>query len=125
MIINDQMPEYCTQRSMKLLNRHKKSLNGAKVLLLGVAYKQDIDDYRESPALRVMDRLKAYGADITVYDPYVRSFTHDGQTMHSLETLSAETLAGNDLVIVTTAHTTVDYSFVAEHAKLVFDTKTL
>ena len=123
MIVNDQMPEYCTQRSMKLLNRHRKSLNGAKVLLLGVAYKQDIDDYRESPALHVMDRLKAYGADITVFDPYVQSFTHDGQTLKSLETLTAEALAGSDLVIVTTAHTTVDYNFVAEHAKLVFDTK--
>ena len=55
MMVNDQMPEYCAQRAMKILNRESKSLNGAKILLLGVAYKQDIDDYRESPALRVMD----------------------------------------------------------------------
>ena len=69
------MPEYCTQRAMKLLNKHKKSMNGAKVLLLGVAYKQDIDDYRESPALRVLERLRVYGADVTYYDPYIPSFT--------------------------------------------------
>jgi UDP-N-acetyl-D-glucosamine dehydrogenase len=123
MIINDQMPEYCTQRAMKLLNLHKKSLNGAKVLLLGIAYKQDIDDYRESPALRVMERLKTYGADVAYYDPYIPSFTHHGVTMKSLPELTADALETHDLVIVTTMHSNVDYNFVAEHAKLVFDTK--
>jgi UDP-N-acetyl-D-glucosamine dehydrogenase len=117
------MPEYCTQRAMKLLNRHRKSLNGAKVLLLGVAYKQDIDDYRESPAIRVMERLIVYGADVSYFDPYVKSFTHNGLQKASIAALTAESLERQDLVIVTTAHTTVDYALVAKHAKLVFDTK--
>ncbi len=123
MIINDQMPEYCTQRAMKQLNRHRKSLNDAKVLLLGVAYKQDIDDYRESPAIRVMERLIAYGADVSYYDPYVKSFSHNGLQKASIQALTAECLEQQDLVIVTTAHTTVDYTLVADRAKLVFDTK--
>ncbi|HPF86882.1 MAG TPA: nucleotide sugar dehydrogenase [Candidatus Limiplasma sp.] len=123
MMVNDQMPEYCTQRAMKLLNQDKKSLNGAKVLLLGVAYKQDIDDYRESPAIRVLERLKTYGADVSYYDPFVASFTHHGKTFQSIAQLTAEVLDAADLVIVTTAHTTVDYAFVARHAKIVFDTK--
>ena len=123
MIINDQMPEYCTQRAMKLLNKHKKSMNGAKVLLLGVAYKQDIDDYRESPALRVLERLRVYGADVTYYDPYIPSFTYHGDTMQSLPELTADALQTYDLVIVTTMHSNVDYDFVAEHAQLILDTK--
>ena len=123
MMVNDQMPEYCTQRAMKMLNRQKKALNGAKILLLGVAYKQDIDDYRESPALRVLDRLQAYGADVSYYDPYIPSLTRQGMTLESFRELSAEALEAADLVIVTAAHTTVDYHFVAEHAQLVFDTK--
>ncbi|MFH1511820.1 MAG: nucleotide sugar dehydrogenase [Bacillota bacterium] len=123
MIVNDQMPEYCAQRAMKLLNKHKKSLNGAKILLLGVAYKQDVDDYRESPALRVMDCLQGFGAEVTYYDPFIRSFTHSGQTQESIKELTAQALKASDLVIVTAAHTKVDYCFVAEHAKLVFDTK--
>ena len=123
MIVNDQMPDYCTQRAMKILNRVKKSLNGAKVLLLGVAYKQDIDDYRESPALRVMDRLLAYGAEVSYFDPYVKCVLHRKQEFQSIPALTAEALEESDLVIVTTAHTAVDYPFVAEHANLVFDTK--
>lgn len=123
MIINDQMPEYCTQRAMKLLNNHKKSLNGARVLLLGVAYKQDIDDYRESPAIRVLERLKVYGAETSYYDPYIQSFSHHGKQVDGLAELTREALEDSDLVIVTTAHSNVDYDFVAEHAKLIFDTK--
>ena len=64
MMINDKMPEYCVERAMRILNGHKKALNGAKVLVLGVAYKQDIDDYRESPAIPVIDILKENGADV-------------------------------------------------------------
>ena len=123
MMVNDQMPEYCTQRAMKLLNRHRKSLNGAKVLLLGVAYKQDIDDYRESPAIRVFECLQSYGADVAYYDPYIPSFKHGGLAAESIPALTAEVLHESDLVLVTAAHTKVDYEFVAEHAQLIFDTK--
>lgn len=123
MIINDRMPEYCCQRAMRVLNDVKKALNGAKVLVLGVAYKQDIDDYRESPALRVIDGLKGYGAEVTYYDPYVPCYRHEGHSMEGIPALTPEVLKACDLVMVTAAHTNVDYEMVAEHASLIFDTK--
>ena len=123
MIINDRMPEYCCQRVMRILNERKKALNGAKVLVLGVAYKQDIDDYRESPALRVIECLKESGAEVSYYDPYVSAYRFEGAEYKGLTELTAKALAGSDLVVVTTAHTTVDYDFVAQHAPLIFDTK--
>ncbi|HBG55980.1 MAG TPA: UDP-N-acetyl-D-glucosamine dehydrogenase, partial [Ruminococcaceae bacterium] len=78
--INTGMPEYVVQRAMTVLNRRKKSLNGAKVLVLGVAYKADIDDYRESPALNIIDLLIKQGARTTYYDPYIPQYRHKGKT---------------------------------------------
>ncbi|MEA4998265.1 MAG: nucleotide sugar dehydrogenase [Candidatus Limiplasma sp.] len=123
MIINDRMPEYCCQRAMRALNEQKKAMNGSSILVLGVAYKQDIDDFRESPALRVIECLKGQGANVKYYDPYIRTYRYEGQTVDGLATLTADVLEQSDLVIVTTAHTNVDYDFVAEHARLIFDTK--
>lgn len=123
MMINDRMPEYCAERAMEALNERKKALNGAKVLVLGVAYKQDIDDYRESPAIRVIKALRKRGAEVTYYDPYIPEYREGGKTEKGLESLDAQTLEAADLVMVTTAHTTLDYDFVAQHAQLVFDTK--
>lgn len=123
MIINDRMPEYCAQRAMGALNERRKAMNGAKVLVLGVAYKQDIDDYRESPALRVIESLRKLGAQVNYYDPYVESYRYQGQEEHRIPALDKAALESADLVMVTTAHTCVDYDFVAEHASLIFDTK--
>ncbi len=123
MMINDRMPEYCVDRAMEALNDKKKAMNGAKVLVLGVAYKQDIDDYRESPAIRVIEALKKRGAEVEYYDPYITEYREHGVVEKGLTELTAEKLAAADLVMVTTAHTTVDYDFVAEHADLIFDTK--
>ncbi len=123
MMINDRMPEYCVDRAMEALNDKKKAMNGAKVLVLGVAYKQDIDDYRESPAIRVIEALKKRGADVVYYDPYITEYREHGVVEKGLTELTAETLRGADLVMVTTAHTNVDYNFVAENADLIFDTK--
>ena len=123
MMINDRMPEYCVDRAMEALNDHKKAMNGAKVLVLGVAYKQDIDDYRESPAIRVIETLRKRGADVSYYDPFVAEYREGGAVEKSIPALTAEALREADLVMVTTAHTTVDYDFVAEHAGLIFDTK--
>ena len=123
MIINDRMPEYCAQRAMGALNERRKAMNGAKVLVLGVAYKQDIDDYRESPALRVIESLRKLGAQVSYYDPYVESYRYQGQEEHRIPALDKAALESADLVMVTTAHTCVDYDFVAEHASLIFDTK--
>lgn len=123
MMINDRMPEYCVERAMKILNRHSKPMNGAKVLVLGVAYKQDIDDYRESPALKVIEHLLSSYADVIYYDPHVASFKNNQLQMNSIEQLTPHVLESVDLVIVTTAHTDVDYDLVHRHATVIFDTK--
>ena len=123
MVINDRMPEYCAQRGMRALNEQRKAMNGAKVLILGIAYKQDIDDYRESPALHVIDALTPMGADISFYDPYVPEYKHNGQLHRGIPALTAEILQTYDLVMVTTAHQCVDYDLVANHAPLILDTK--
>lgn len=123
MIINDRMPEYCAQRAMRALNEQRKAMNGAQVLLLGVAYKQDIDDYRESPALRVMDALETLGAQVRYYDPYVPEFRENGKLHQGIPALTADAIREADLVMVTTAHTNVDYDLVAQHASLILDTK--
>jgi UDP-N-acetyl-D-glucosamine dehydrogenase len=123
MMINDRMPEYCVERAMHILNRHKKAINGARVLVLGVAYKQDIDDCRESPAIRIIEEMEKMGASVAYYDPYIPRFKHGGRAMQGEAALTAELLGSADLVMVTTAHTAVDYAFVQRHAQLVFDTK--
>lgn len=123
MMINDRMPEYCVERASKILNRHKKAMNGAKVLILGVAYKQDIDDFRESPALRVIEVLNREGAIIEFYDPWVKEYKEHGVTVIGLESINAEIIASYDLVMVTTGHTNVDYDLVQKNAKAIFDTK--
>ena len=123
MMVNDKMPEYCVERAMRILNAHKKALNGAKVLVLGVAYKQDIDDYRESPALRVIDELEKVGADVSYFDPWVPQCKHAGKVLQSIPALTPETVHEADLVMVTCAHTNVDYAMVQQNAKAVFDTK--
>ena len=123
MMVNDKMPEYCVERTSRVLNAFKKSLNGAKVLVLGVAYKQDIDDYRESPAIRVIEELEKTGAEVTYFDPWVKEYRENGVTKQSIPALTAEMLEEVDIVLVTTAHTNVDYSFVQQHAKAIFDTK--
>lgn len=123
MVINDGQPEYCVERAMEILNKRKKALNGSKVLVLGVAYKQDIDDYRESPALRVIEHLVEKGADVSYYDPWVKTYWYKGATRESIPQLTSAVLETADLVMVTCAHTNVDYDFVQEHAQAIFDTK--
>jgi UDP-N-acetyl-D-glucosamine dehydrogenase len=123
MMVNDRMPEYTVERAGKILNRFRKALNGAKILILGVAYKGDIDDYRESPAIKVIDEFHKYGAQIQFYDPYIKEYTEKGQTVTGLDELIAEQLKTADLVVITTAHTDVDYDFVQQNAQFIFDTK--
>lgn len=123
MMVNDRMPEYCAERSSKILNRFKKALNGSKILVLGVAYKQDIDDYRESPAIRVIKELEKEGAEVVYYDPFVSEYREGGIVKKGEPELTAGLIESADLVIITTAHTNVDYDFVQKHAKAIFDTK--
>lgn len=123
MMVNDRMPEYCVNRAARILNKGKKSLNGSKVLVLGVAYKQDIDDYRESPALEVIDILEDRGATVSYYDPYIPSCRHRGKEYIGIEKLTDKIIKNADLVVVTAAHTNVDYDMVQQNAKAIFDTK--
>lgn len=124
MMINDRMPEYTVERAGKILNRFKKALNGAKILILGVAYKGDIDDYRESPALRVIEQFKKVGSEIIFYDPYISEYVKNGQAVLGLPELTAEHIEMADVVVVATNHTKgIDYDFVQQNAKYVFDTK--
>lgn len=123
MMINDKMPEYCVERAAKILNRFKKSLNGSKILILGVAYKQDIDDYRESPAIRVIEELEPTGAEVDFYDPYIPAYKERGIVKEGLKEIGGDIVASYDLVMVTAAHTTVDYEMIQRSAKAIFDTK--
>ncbi len=123
MMINDKMPEYCVERVGKILNRFKKSLYGSKVLVLGVAYKQDIDDYRESPALRVIEELEEEGANVEYFDPYIPSYRENGKVKEGIREINPEIIAGYDIVVVTAAHTNIDYDMVQQNAKAIFDTK--
>lgn len=123
MVINDGQPAYCVERAMHILNKHKKAINGAKVLVLGVSYKQDIDDYRESPAIRVIKELKKVGAEVTYFDPWVPEFKAYGETGKSIPELTPDVVKAADLVMVTCAHSNIDYAMVQQNAKAVFDTK--
>lgn len=123
MMINDQMPEYCVERASKILNRQAKAVNGAKVLIVGVSYKQDIDDYRESPALKVIEILNREQANVEYYDPWVAEYKYQGKMYQGLKELTPEIVASYDLVMITAAHSNVDYQLIQENAKAIFDTK--
>ena len=123
MMINDKMPEYCVDRAARILNGFEKSLKGSRVLVVGVSYKQDIDDYRESPALRVIEELDKTGAEVVYFDPWVRQYKYKGEVHTSEPVLDKELLESADLVMVTAAHTNVDYALVQKYAKAIFDTK--
>lgn len=123
MMINDKMPEYCVERAGKILNNHEKALKNSRVLVLGVAYKQDIDDYRESPAIRVIEELEKEQAIVDFYDPWISQYKENGKVVTGLTAISPEIVAGYDLVMITAAHSNVDYEMVQKNAKAVFDTK--
>ena len=120
--INNAMPEFVVDRSMKILNEDAKSLNGATIVILGVAYKRDIDDVRESPVLDIISQMKKAGAHVKVIDSFVPSFKLGGEIVETVA-LDQVTLEEADLVLITTDHTTVDYQFVANHSKVIFDTR--
>lgn len=121
-MINDRMPEYAVSRCEEMLNRKKIATNGAKILVLGAAYKGDIDDYRESPAVKVMDILEKRGAEVSYYDPWVSSYNYKGKTYKSIEKLDEEAVTSADLVVIATAHSNVDYDLVSK-ADMIFDAK--
>jgi UDP-N-acetyl-D-glucosamine dehydrogenase len=123
--VNAQMPYYVVQRLMEALNQAQRSLNGSKILVLGVAYKSDVDDMRESPSLRVISMLKERGASVHYHDAYVpevkkgHGFEYDMRSMP----LSVATLPEYDAVVILTNHSQVDYAQVVASARLVVDTR--
>lgn len=120
--INSAMPDFVVEKIAHALNEDRKAVNGSRVLVLGIAYKKDIDDMRESPALDVMRLLEQRGATVRYHDPFVPSFREEGHEASSVP-LTADELAASDAVVIVTDHTTVDYQFVADHARLVIDTR--
>jgi len=123
--INTGMPHYVINRVMEALNERKKSLKGSKVLVLGLAYKPDIDDVRESPSLELIELLKERGAKVDYNDPYVPR-THKMREYDLKMTsrpLSAAMLRGYDCVLISTNHSTYDYEWIVRHSKLVVDTR--
>ena len=126
--INAEMPEYVVRKVAEALNGDRKAVNGSRVLVLGVAYKKDIDDLRESPAMDIIRLLQDRGAEVSYHDPYCPEIRDDGHTtlkglpMFSVP-ISAEALRPFDAVVVVTDHTNVDYGLVAEHARVVVDTR--
>lgn len=123
MMINDKMPEYCVERASKVLNKFEQSLKASKILILGVAYKQDIDDYRESPAIKVIELLEKSQANVDFYDPWVSSYKEHGITKKSIKNLTPKIIQSYDLVMITTAHTNLDYKMIQQNAKAIFDAK--
>lgn len=123
MIINDKMPEYTVDRAASVLNEHKKALNGSKVLVLGVAYKNNIDDYRESPALNVIDILKERGAVTDFYDPWIPKYKRNGEWHEGISEINADIIKGYDLILVATAHDAYDYEMIRKNAVAIFDTR--
>ncbi|OHB69879.1 MAG: UDP-N-acetyl-D-glucosamine dehydrogenase [Planctomycetes bacterium RBG_13_63_9] len=124
--INTSMPRYVTGRVQEALNAFSKPLRGSKVCVLGVAYKRDVDDMRESPSFELMELLLARGAEVTYSDPHVpelpKKRDYDLSGMTSSE-LTAEFLAQQDCVLIATDHGAYDYDFIVEHAQLVVDTR--
>jgi UDP-N-acetyl-D-glucosamine dehydrogenase len=120
--INAHMPEYVVQKVADALNDVRKAVRGSRVLVLGVAYKRDIDDVRESPALDVIRLLEERGGHVEFHDPFVTEFREDGHTRRGVE-LSDEMLRWADAVVVVTDHKSVDYQRVVDHATLVVDTR--
>ncbi|MFN3649373.1 MAG: nucleotide sugar dehydrogenase [Armatimonadota bacterium] len=120
--VNDQMPEIVARRVQDALNDHGKSLKGARVLVLGAAYKKDIDDVRESPALHVIERLHKKGAEVSYHDDYVASLRTAAGELRSVP-FSPEVLRAADAVVIVTDHTNIPYGEVLRHAALVIDTR--
>ena len=120
--VNSEMPAFWVRKVAERLNQDSKPVRGSRILVLGVAYKKDIDDLRESPALDVIRLLLAQGADVSYHDPHVAEFHEDGHRLTSIP-LSPETVRAADCVVVVTDHTGVDYRMLCREARAIVDTR--
>jgi UDP-N-acetyl-D-glucosamine dehydrogenase len=125
--VNSSMPHAVVQKVTEALNTQRKAVNGSRILVAGIAYKRDIDDVRESPALDVITVLQQRGAAVDYVDPHVPSLDsahwHPSGPMTAVEKLDAPTLRSYDCIVIVTDHSTFDYRFIAQHASLVVDTR--
>jgi UDP-N-acetyl-D-glucosamine dehydrogenase len=120
--INIEMPNYVTEKVGQALNDERKSVNGSDILVIGVAYKPNIDDMRESPALDVIRLLESRGAKVSYHDPHVASFREDGHVMSSVD-LTPERVRQADVVVIVTDHKAVDYEMLRTHARIIVDSR--
>ncbi len=123
--VNTSMPYYVVQRVMEALNSRKKSINGSRILLLGMAYKKDVDDPRESPSFKLLELLQNKGAEVHYNDPHIPVLQPMRKYSFSLKStdLTAEILAAMDCLLLATDHSAYDYGFILEHADLIVDTR--
>ncbi len=123
--INMRMPHYMYIKIASALNKHKKSVNGSKILFLGVAYKPDIDDERESPALEIMDTVAFKGGVVSYHDPYIPNVqTHEGNIYNSVE-LTVKTIESADCLVITTNHKVFNIEFIYSHSQLIVDMRNM
>jgi UDP-N-acetyl-D-glucosamine dehydrogenase len=120
--INTEMPHHVVHLVMDGLNKFGKSVNGSDILVMGVSYKKDIDDVRESPALDIIRLLEQKGAQVDFYDPYVEKIKQNGHFMHRVESL-IDNYSKYDCCVITTDHSDIDYDFLAEDSKLIIDSR--
>ena len=123
--VNSRMPEWVVEKTAAALNQHSKSLKGSRVLVLGIAYKKNVDDTRESPAVELMELLRERGADVAYSDPFVSKFPKMREHRFDLTSvaLSADSIASFDAVLLATDHDGFDYALIGQHAKLLVDTR--
>lgn len=122
--VNSEMPHYVVSKIAEGLNERKQALKGAKVMLMGVAYKKDVKDLRESPALEIIDMLNKKGVIVSYYDPYLPYLKIDGINLTGSK-FTRESIKAADCVVVVTDHSNVDYDLIAKHAKLIVDTRNI
>jgi UDP-N-acetyl-D-glucosamine dehydrogenase len=120
--INSQMPDYVVEKTAHALNDARKAVNGSRVLVIGVAYKKNIDDIRESPALDVIRLLEGRGATVPYHDPYIPRFREEGHERVGVPLTAAE-LERSDAVVIVTDHSSIDYQLIVDHADVVVDTR--
>ena len=121
--VNSTMPQHIVELVSTGLNKHRKSVNGAKVLILGVAYKRDIDDMRESPALPIIEKLEKLGAEVSFHDPHVNEMTFENGHKMTNVPLTEQVVTDADCVVIVTDHRSVDYRWIIERAKLIVDSR--
>jgi UDP-N-acetyl-D-glucosamine dehydrogenase len=120
--INSQMPDFVVEKVAHALNDVCRAVKGSRILVVGVAYKKDIDDIRESPALDVIKLLEGRGAEVAYHDPFIPTFIEDGHPRTGVP-LTAEELGRSDATVIVTDHTSIDYQFIVDHAPVVVDTR--